>query len=169
MKKAVFIFVFLISLTFCSCAGGADMTQLLSYQPKDFTARINVSGDGEFSAELKKTGELIAMEMLSPDEISGVVYELSGGELFIKAGDVKIKLDGEAEKPMTVFSCFALAADSGWKISSEKLGGAAIYKCVSSDATVYFDKTSLCPYRFEKNGLKIDVLSFEVINHGGAE
>ena len=169
MKKVLFILFFAMTFVLCSCSRAVGMSELLLYQEKDFSARVNVSGGGGFSAELKKTGDVMTLDILLPEEISGIGYVLSGGELFVRAGDMKIKLDGGAETSAAVFSCFGLRADAGWKISAVKTGGAETYMCVSSDTTVYYDKTSFCPYRFEKNGIGIDVLSFEVINRDGAE
>ena len=145
------------------------MSELLSYQMGNFKARVSVSGDGGFSAELKKTGDKMTLDLISPEEISGTCYVFSGGELFICSGNVKIKLDGGAEKPTEVFECFELPTDAGWKISEVKLGGTETLMCVSSEATIYFDKISHCPYKIEKNGVTADVLSFEVINVGEAE
>ena len=169
MKKGIFVLFFVTAFVLCSCSGGIGMAELISYQTKDFSARVNVSGGVDFSAELKKRGDIMTLDILSPEEISGTGYVLSEGELFVKTGDMKIKLDGGAEKISALFSCFGLRADAGWKISAVKTGGVETYMCVSSDATAYYDKTSLCPYRFEKNDLKIDVLSFEVINPDNAE
>lgn len=169
MKKTVFCVVVISVILLCSCSSGVGMAEILAYQPGDFTARIADAENGEFSAVLTKRGGEVTLEFTAPVELEGVRYEKTGEGLFVCAGEMKIKLDGEFGRVEKIFGCFSLDAGGGWKISAVKLGGADVYKCSTNDTVAYFDKNTFCPYRIENRGVKIDVLSFDGIKTKAAE
>ncbi|MBQ9510159.1 MAG: hypothetical protein IJR55_00420 [Clostridia bacterium] len=169
MKKILFWLILLSALLLSSCSSGIGMADILSYQNGDFSAKISEACDGGFAANIAKEGEGITLEIISPAELEGVRYEMRGGEFYICTGNMRIKLDGGAEKIENVFGCFMLDAGGGWKISTSKAGGTDVYKCVSGDTVAYFDKVTRCPYRIERGNVKIDILSFDGIKQNAAE
>ena len=98
MWRLLLLFLVLfVPFSFFGCEG-TDHTQRLSYQEYPLNERGILTYDGrsyEVMLSVKKAGDL-KLEILSPEQMAGMVLELSDGKSFLRFDSVTAELGSEA-------------------------------------------------------------------------
>ena len=90
MKKILFTaIIMLLCLSFVSCRTN-NKINFLSYQAYPFDAHGILTYDGaeyEVLITVQRAGDVI-LQIIKPDILSDTVFELNGGEVIVKAGEL---------------------------------------------------------------------------------
>ncbi len=160
MRKVLLLILPFVFLLGCADAAIADR---LAYQDARLYIDATFTLDGaEFpaileleAAEYDESGRMLARDaLLTLSEnsiISGVKFEMSGGEAYVSSGVLKIPLADEAviEGICDIVSLFCISEDSYYSSQAESRGGVecerAVYVSGENRVEVLLDKSTALP------------------------
>ncbi len=115
MKKLILIFVFCIFL--CSCK---QEYNILSYQENDIVANCTVNG--KYNVNIIKCSEFLCLEVLSPDNLDGIKFELKGNEAYAIKDEIKIPIRRDSLKGIcALLNSFSLSESAITTVSTDNI------------------------------------------------
>ena len=135
MKKILLlILIFIIFLFSCHREYG-----ILSYQQNDVEAICTVNE--KYTVKIVKSDDLKRMEVLFPDTLEGVFFEMQGENIYVIKEETKIPMSRDSLKGIcALLNCFSLKEDFIINLSEE---GVASFDTENGIYTVTYGKNSL--------------------------
>ncbi|MBE6544313.1 MAG: hypothetical protein E7675_07920 [Ruminococcaceae bacterium] len=167
MKKYLLLLLVLVCTVSAASCNKSDIDPL-QYQTYPFYVEGCLTADDtEYSFSLTMTSsDESEISFSKPDSLRGYVFNVTPEGTTLSYGDMTIDFDG-AEKTSLVRlipSLFALEKEDHISSETTVLNSVDIllskYATDTGDVSVYLNKSTATPVRFEGNGFVLDVLKF---------